>query len=189
MQRCPTCHVSFSTKRAHACGDSSPELTRLVHELAARVDAQERRLEAQERQLAAQKQQIAAQERQLQELSTEVKRGASLLPNAPPLVFVEADMLALVQDGLKAFVRRHQWPLSALGKAVFFCDAGEWVALTPILMNRLAADVMKQLSILLMAYVNAHGLLDHDPDGRYLEYSQAIHEMEPGQLKRAILDA
>ena len=189
MQRCPTCHVSFSTKRAHACVDSSPELGRVVRDLAARLEAQERRLEAQERQMDAQKRQLDAQERQLQELSTEVKRGASLLPNAPPLVFVEADMLVLVQDGLKAFVRRHQWPLSALGKAVFFCDAGEWVALTPILMNRLAADVMKQLSILLMAYVKAHGLLDHDPDGRYLEYSQTIHEMEPGQLKRAILDA
>ncbi len=161
-----------------------------------RIEAQDQRIEAQERQLAAQKLQLDAQEgqtdaqkRQVEELLKEAKRGASLLPDAPPLVFGEADMLVLVQDGLKAFVRRHRWPLSALGKTVFFCDAGEWTALTPVLMNRLAADVMKQLSILLMAYVKAHGLLDHDPEGRYLEYSQTIHEMEPGQLKRAILDS
>lgn len=187
MQRCPTCHNAFSNKRAHAC--DSGDLARAVRELAARVDLQGRQLEAQERQLEAQERQLAAQKRQVDELVNEAKRGASLLPDAPPLVFVEADMLSLVQVGLKAFVRRHRWPLSALGKAVFFCEAGEWVALTPVLMNRLAGDVMKQLSILLMAYVKAHGLLDHDPDGRYLEYSQAIHEMEPGQLKRAILDS
>jgi hypothetical protein len=54
-------------------------------------------------------------------------------------------------------------------------------------MKRLAASVTKQLSILLMAYVEAHGLLVDDPEGRYLEYSQNIHGMEPGQLKKAIL--
>ena len=171
MLRCPICYATFSTTRGlgnHPCGSSVDRLGELAKKVEALVER------------------VDAQERQIRDLQAEVKRGA-LLADPPPLVFDEADMLALAQQGLKALVRRHQWPVSAVGKAAFYFEEGAWVELTSTHMKRLAAAVTKQLSILLMKYVEEHGLLVADPEGRYLEYSQNVHGMEPAHLKKAIL--
>lgn len=172
MLRCPVCYNTFSTTRSlgnHACGTAVDRVGELAKKLEALVER------------------VDAQERQIRDLQAEVKRGG-LLPEPPPLAFDEGDMLALAQNGLKAFVRRHQWPVGVLGKTVYFHEDGAWVEMTPTHMKRLAAAVTKQLSILLMAYVQAEGLLESDPEGRFPEYSQNVHGMEPGQLKKAILD-
>ena len=174
MARCNVCYQLFTRKsdltrhvragsKCAAKPDQLAELTTAVARLAERVDRQD--LEIQD-----------------------LKRGRTgIFPQYAPLVFAERDLLTLVVEGLHAFAQPHKWPVLMVGKAVYYCDGGAWAPMTEENLDRLAGDVMKQLSALLTKYVADRGMLYSDADGRYLEYTLKVYEMRPSQLKKAVL--
>jgi hypothetical protein len=181
MIKCPQCYLLLSSKslakhmtatcrarddRADSVSNSVSELVQLVQRLSDRLDAQEL---------------------EIQELKrVRVSQGA-LFPAFEPLRFTEANMLTLCRHGMLEFVQGHQWPVHMVGKRAHFKEGDEWVPLKDVHMIRLAANVTKQLSTLLMQHVEKNGLLDSDPEAVYVDYSKCIHAMTPIQLKRAIL--
>ena len=170
MARCNECFQTFSRKsdlprhmKICAKPDALAELALKVARLAERVDEQDKEIQ-------------------------ELKRARTgMFPQVAPLVFTEEDLLHFVGEGLRAFVQGHQWPITLVGKAVYFSDGGSWVPMSDEHLQKMAADVMKQLSALLTAYADARGMQFTDSDGRYLDYSMKVHGMRASQLKKAIL--
>lgn len=175
MIKCPQCYLLLSSKSltkhmsstCRAKDDSAVSgLVKLVQRLSERLDAQDL---------------------EIQELKSARVSQGGLFPAFEKLKFTEANMLTLCRHGILEFAQGQQWPVHMVGKRAHFNEAAEWVPLKDVHMIRLAADVTKQLSTLLMTYVEKHGLLDSDPEALYVDYSKCIHAMTPAQLKRAIL--
>jgi hypothetical protein len=165
---CRFCFKPFARIEKHEAkceGLTIAELSRAVHQLTERVDAQDRLIA---------------------DLRKEPREPRK--PSDPVTIptLTEADLKIFLCDGVDAMVQRHTWPVACHNRITYVCD-GTWGRATDAQLKNVASSVISQLAQLFPIYVARKGWLTHDPNGMYPEKSLKVYGIQASTIQQALL--